>query len=436
MTEPDTVRFIEGGLTGATMLLLAALIAACLAAEAFFSGSEVALVSVDRNRIRRRAEAGSVTARHVQNLIDRPDRLLSTTLIGTNLAVVTASFLANELFARRFGPGASAWGIVLMIPLILLFGEILPKTFSRRHPETIALKVILPLRFAMLLMTPLVAITSGAARLFVRPFHARGGRLPFVTKEELRMILHAEHRLALERDETSLIKHLVDFADAKAGEHMTPLVDVASLPHTAGLSQAVRLIHERGFSRIPIFADRVDNITGIVEAMDLIDASPEEASLARFIKLPFYVPVTARIDGLLEEFRRTHQEMAVVVDEYGSAVGVLTLEDIVEEIVGDVFDEFDRPGKAGFERSGDGAFLVDGKYKLDELEEKLGVRLPRAGYETVAGLTSHLFQKVPKAGETLEQDGIRITIIDASQRTVRRIRLEIVGQVGSGARPA
>jgi len=170
--------------------------------------------------------------------------------------------------------------------------------------------------------------------------------------------------------------------------------------------------------------------------MDLIDASPEETSLSRFTKLPFYVPVTARIDGLLEEFRRTHQEMAVVVDEYGSAVGVLTLEDVVEEIVGDVFDEFDRPGKAGFERSGDGAFIVDGKYKLDLLEDKLGLRLPRAGYETVAGLTSHLFQKVPKAGETLEQDGLKITIIDASQRTVRRVRIELTGQAGTGSKPA
>jgi len=412
--------------TGATLALLCGLIVAFLALEAFFAASEVALVSVDRTRIRRGAQTGSRAARMVQRLMERPDRVLSTTLIGTNIAVVSASFLANEMIARRFGPEMSAWAILVMIPLILLFGEILPKTISRRHPEAVALKVAFPLRLAMMALTPLVAITSGAARLFVRPFHGRGGRLPFVTKEELRMILQADHRIELERDESNLIKHLLDFADAKASEHMTPLVDTVSLPHTASLQDAARAIHERGFSRIPVYTERVDNITGIVEAMDLIDATPGETPLAPYLKKPFYVPETARIDRLLDEFRRQHQEMAVVVDEYGSASGVLTLEDIIEQIVGDVLDEFDRPGKAGIERVAEGVYVVDGRYKLDDLERKLGAELRRAGYETVAGLTTHLFQKVPAAGETLVHEGLRFTVIDASQRAVRKVRVERV----------
>jgi CBS domain containing-hemolysin-like protein len=401
-------------------------IALCLAVEAFFAGSEVALVSLDRSRIRRRAEAGSAAAGQVLTLLERPERLLSTTLIGTSLSVVAASFLANEMFARRFGPELSAWAIVMMIPLILLFGEILPKTISRRHAEAISLKVVFPLRLAMFALTPVVAVTSGVARLLVRPFRARAGRLPFVTKEELRMILHADQRHALERDEASLIKHLIDFADAKAREHMTPLVDVAALSVEATLADAVRLIHERGFSRIPIYTGRVDNITGLVEAMDLIDAHPEQASLASCIKKPFYVPETARIDRVLEEFRKHHQEMAVVVDEYGAAVGVLTLEDIIEQIVGDVLDEFDRPGRTGIEKKDEGVLLVDGRCRIDDLEETLGMHFPRAGYETVAGLVGHLFQKVPLAGEVLEQAGLRITVVDASQRTVGRVKMEIL----------
>lgn len=406
------------------MTILATLIALCLLTEAFFSGSEVAFVSVDRSRIRRRAEGGSAAARAVQSILERPERLLSTTLIGTNLSVVAGSFLANEMFARRFGPGASVWAVAMMIPLILLFGEILPKTISRRHAEAIALKTVLPLKAAMLALSPMVALTSGAARLLVKPFRARADKLPFVTKEELRMILQVEHRIALEKDEASLIKHLIDFADAKAREHMTPLVDVASLPAQATVADAVAMIHERGFSRLPVYNDRVDNITGLVEAMDLIDALAGTQTLIPFLKKPFYVPETARIDRLLDEFRKNHQEMAIVVDEYGSAVGVLTLEDIIEQIVGDVLDEFDRPGRVGIERAGDGVFIVEGKCRLDDLEREMGIEFPRAGYETAAGMASHLFQKVPKAGETLEHGGFRLTVVDASQRTVRKLRVE------------
>ena len=415
-------------LSGAAMT---GLIGICLVVEAFFSGSEVALVSADRARIRRKAEAGSSAAHQIQILMERPERVLSTTLLGTNISVVTASFLANELAAQRFGPGASAWSIVLMIPLILLFGEILPKTISRRHAEIIALKVAWPLRAATVLLSPVVAVTSGAARLVVRPFRARADKHPFVTKEELRMILEAEHRLALEKDEARLIHRLLDFADAKAKEHMTPLVDVASLQHTAGVQEAVRVIHERGFSRLPIYTDRVDNITGLVEAMDLIDSSPDETSLSPYFKKPLYVPESARIDRLLDELRRSHQEMAVVVDEYGSAAGIITLEDIIEEIVGDVMDEFDRPGKTGLERVGEGIFVVDGKYKLDDLEEALGAHLPRAGYETVAGLAAHLFQKVPRAGEMVSHDDVRLTVIDSTQRTVRKVKIEILPRTPS-----
>jgi CBS domain containing-hemolysin-like protein len=407
--------------------VLVGLIALCLLAEAFFSGSEVALVSADRARIRRRAEGGSTAARRVQSLMDRPERVLSTTLVGTNLSVVAGSFLGNELFARRFGPEASAWAILMMAPLILLCGEILPKTISRRHADAIALRVALPLQGVMTLLAPVVSLMSGAARLVVRLFSRRAVANPFVTKEELRLILQADHRLALEKDEAGLIRRLVDFADARVREHMTPLVDVAGLPQEASVRAAIALIHERGFSRLPVHAGRVDNIVGVVQAMKLIDAPPEawdDPIHPAWTATPFYVPETARIDRVLDEFRRHQQEMAIVVDEYGSASGVITLEDVVEEMVGDVLDEFDRPGASGLERVGPAVVVADGKLKLDRLEKALDVSLPRAGFETVGGLAAHLFQKVPRAGESLTHEGLRYTILDATQRAVRRVKVE------------
>jgi putative hemolysin len=407
--------------------VLLGLIALCLATEAFFSGSEVALVSADRARIRRRAESGSAAARRVQSMMEHPERVLSTTLVGTNLSVVAGSFLANELFARRFGPSASAWAIVVMAPLILLCGEVLPKTLGRRHADTVALRVSLPLRLLMGLMTPVVALMSASARLVVRVFSRRAARNPFVTKEELRLILQADHRLTLEKDEARLVRRLVDFADARVREHMTPLVDVVAVPQEATVREAVRLIHERGFSRLPVYAGRMDNIVGIAQAMKLIDAPPEtwDAPLRDgWTSEPFYVPETARIDRVLDDFRRHQQEMAIVVDEYGSAAGLITLEDVVEEMVGDVLDEFDRPGKSGLERVGPGTVVADGKLKLDRVESALAVSLPRAGFETVGGLAVHLFQKVPRAGESLTHDGLRFTILEATQRAVHRVKIE------------
>ncbi|MGH9868429.1 MAG: hemolysin family protein [Candidatus Polarisedimenticolia bacterium] len=411
--------------------LLVSLILLAILAEAFFSGSEVAIVSADRARIRRRAEAGRAAARRLQAMMERPERVLSTTLIGTNLSVVAASFLANELFARRFGPQASWWAIPAVAPVILLFGEILPKTLARRHAETIALLAAWPLRAIMFVMTPAVAVMSGIARLVVRAFSKRVPRNPFVTKEELRHILQADHRLVLQKEEARLIRRLLDFADARARQPMTPLVDVVSISKDATVRDAARIIHERGFSRLPVHAGRPDNIVGIVQAMRLIEAPPErwdEPIAPGWMTQPFYVPESARIDRLLDEFRKQQQEMAIVVDEYGSAVGLLTLEDIVEEIVGDVLDEFDRPRKSGLERIDTGIVVADGKVRLEVVEKALDIILPREGYETVGGLAAHLFQKVPKAGETLDHEGLRITILEATQRHVRRVRIERLGE--------
>ncbi len=403
---------------------LAALIAMCLVIEAFFAGAEVAVVSADRGRLRRRAEAGSRGARRLLRLMEHPERVLSATLIGSSLSVVTAAFLANELCVRTLGPGSTVWGMVVMVPLILLLGEILPKSIARKHADRLAPAVSWPLAASMAALSPLVWAASAIARLALKPFHRRARRLPFVTREELQMVLQAEHRLALERDEASLIRRMLNFADARAREHMTPLVDVASLPHDAMLHEAAALIKERGFSRIPIYTGRLDNITGIVEAMDLIDAPTVGGAVSLYVKRPLYVPETASIDRLLEEFRRQQQEMAIVVDEYGSAVGVLTLEDIIEQIVGDVMDEFDRPGRSAIERVGAAGFVVDGRVKLDDLSAALDMTLPREGFETAAGLVAHLFQKVPHAGDTLTHEGLRITVLDASPRTVRRVKIE------------
>ena len=411
---------------------LVALIGLCLVLEAFFTGAEVSFVSADRGRIRRRADAGSAAARRVARMMERPERVLSATLIGSSLSVVTAAFMANELCVRTLGPGSAAWGMLVMIPLILLGGQIIPKSIARRHADRVAPALAWPLTAAMAVLAPLVWAAAAVARLAVRPFHRRARRLPFVTREELDMVLQAQHRLSLERDEASLIRRMLNFADARAREHMTPLVDVASLSSDATLHEAATLIKERGFSRVPIYTGRPDNITGIVEAMDLIDAPSAGGAVSLYTKKPLYVPETASIDRLLDEFRRLQQEMAIVVDEYGTAVGVLTLEDIIEQIVGDIMDEFDRPGRSGIERAGGSVLLVDGRVKLDALCAALDMELPREGYETAAGLVAHLFQKVPRAGESLTHEGLRITVLDASPRAVRRVRIEKAG-AGPGA---
>jgi CBS domain containing-hemolysin-like protein len=403
---------------------LFASVAALVTGEAFFALSEIALISASRARLRALAESGSGAAGCAVALLAKPERLLATALTGTDLCLVSAAFAANEAAARLLGEARSAWAIAALAPFILVFGEFLPKAIARRHPDRLATLVAYPIRAAMTLLSPVVSVAGGFSRLFLSAVSRSDARHPFVTREELRAVLRAERRASFDPEDATLIHRLLGMAGSRVREIMTPLPDVISIPASVTRANAAETIRRHGFSRLPVYQDRTDNIVGVVHTMDLIEAGGEETEISRYIRRPLYIPEAGKLEQLLDEFRRRGQELAVVVDEYGAASGIVTLEDVLEELVGDILDEFDRPRKESLERETSGALIAEGNIRLTDLSENLGVRFPRAGYETLSGFMAHRLQRIPKEGDRVDFEGLRLFVLEAGGRRVRKVRIE------------
>ena len=404
--------------------VLFACVGAMLLTEAFFALSEIALISASRERLQAKAESGSGAAACALRLLERPERLLATSLIATNFSLVGSSFAANEAAARILGSDRSWWAIFLLAPVILLFAEILPKAMARRHADALAPTVAYPVRAAMAILSPMVAAAGGFSRAITSSLRKPGIKDPYVTKEELRAILLAERRAALDPDEARLIHRLLGLAGAHVREVMTPLPDVVSLPSKATVAEAVEKIRRHGFSRIPVYQDRTDNIIGAVHTMDLVNAAPDAASIQPLLRRAYYVPESGRLEQLLDQFRKKGHEMAVVVDEYGAASGIVTMEDVLEELVGDILDEFDRPRRDILDRSASGECSAGGNVHLGDLSEALGVEFPREGYETLAGFIAHRLQRIPKIGDRVVFEGLTLTVTEASDRRVKKVGIE------------
>jgi putative hemolysin len=402
-------------------------------AEAFFALSEIALISASRERLQSRAQAGSRSAAVAQRLLAQPERLLATTLIATNLTLVASSFAANEAAARLIGPERSWWAIAVLVPVILVFAEILPKFLARRYADSLALVVAIPVKATMFVLSPAVALAGGFSRAVTGRFKRPGTKQQYVTKEELKALVLAERSAELDPDEARLITRLLGMAGARIREVMTPLPDVVSVPGTASLSLVCETIRKHGFSRLPVFQDRTDNIIGVVHAMDLIMAPPEAGQFKQFVRKAYYVPESGKVDQLLEEFRKRGHELAVVVDEHGAAAGIVTMEDLLEEMVGEILDEFDRPVRDTFRVSGPGEYLAEGNVPVGEVSERLNLAIPRSGYETLAGFIAYRLQRIPKLKDSITHGRFKFTVVEATERRVKLVKIEEAGDESGGA---
>jgi CBS domain containing-hemolysin-like protein len=307
---------------------------------------------------------------------------------------------------------------------MLVFGEVIPKAIARERATGFILWLFPVIETAGKLLTPL---TWGANTLVTWAL-ALVGREPtstrqFVSREELKLLLQMEPEEAdVTVTEAEMIDKIFDLGETAVREVMVPLVDVAALPETATPADAVGLIHERGFSRIPVFTDRVFNIVGVVTAMDLLRRGGETPDLRALMRPATYVPETKRIDDLLREMQKNRVQLAVVVDEYGGAVGIVTVEDIVEEIVGEIRDEHDRTPDT-VERLPDGSYRVAGRANIDEVNEALEWELPKGDFETVAGLALATLHRIPLVGEVFRVGPYAVTVLEADKRRVLTVRI-------------
>ena len=404
-----------------------------LVLQALFAGYETGFVSANPIRLRYLSEnEHSTRAARLLRYIQRPDRMLTTLLIGTNIMVVTCtlsvSTVVGQLLPSFAGLGNDIISTVIVAPIMLVFSEILPKSVFRTHPTRLSLALFPIIDFFNLLLAPITFPISWLSRaLFYMFGESRQHLSPHMsTLEDVRDLVDegVDHG-ALEPEEQEMIHSVIDLQATTAKEIMVPRIEVQAAPDTITRAELIQLFVSTGRTRIPIYHETIDSIVGVVNVYNILaDTEPERDDIARFIRPVRHVPDTIRVDDLFRELKRMKQHIAVVADEYGGTDGLVTIEDIVEEIFGEIQDEYDEE-ESPIQRLGPLAYVVDARMALSEVAEVTGVPIEDERVETIGGWLMHVAGHIPLQGQVVESDRFRMTVLDGAANRVSRIRLDI-----------
>ena len=397
----------------------------CLGVEAFFSGSEIGVVSADRMKLRHQASKGSRGAQLALKLLERPEWLLSTTLVGTNIAVVTNTTIATALMIRLFGEAYSWLAILLVAPLIWIFGEIVAKSAFQQRADSFTPRVVFVLSAASYLFLPILVVFSGITRVLTRLLGDKGSPNPFTLREEIAAMMDMS---AVEGDilpaERKMIRRMFNFGETTAKDIMVPMIDVTAVARDSSCGEARRTAVVHAHKRLPVYDQRVDRIIGTLNTLDLLQ-EPDAKPITPFVRKAHFVPDTVSVETLLANFREGAASMAVVVDEYGGAKGIVMLEDILEVIVGDLEDEFDAPAATGgwLRKIDEHDYLVSGQIELKRLIGELGLDLPAGRYRTLAGFLMHTTKSIPPVGSVIHYRDITFTVERGTAQAAQEVRV-------------
>lgn len=414
------------------ILLIIIPIICFLIMEAFFSGSETAIISANKMRLKALADRGDTRAKLASQLFKKPERLLGTTLVGTNISTIAATTLASIvvshlLLRSRYITDQTGLETTIatittltMTPFILIFGEIIPKSICRAKANSMALTISPLLKWASTVLYPVVTVVTKVSSSLALIFSRRSGHKPFTVKEELRFLARlSEKEGLLGPQQRQMIHSVFDLERQIIGSAMVPLIDVMSIEKNTSLEEFYDLVAETRFSRFPVYDERVDNIIGLVNVLDVLYSTDSAEDISQFISDNIiYFPESKHITTSLQELQRGHHPMAFVVDEYGGVTGMITIEDLVEEIVGEIRNEWVH-AKDGFDES---TLECDGRVEIDEINERLGTDIPKHGYETIAGFVIDQMDKIPAAGEETAWKNLRIIVLEADRRSVSKVK--------------
>ena len=397
----------------------------CVVIEGFFSGSEIAVVSASKAKLRMKAKAGNKGAKLAEHYLETPEKLLATTLLGTNLATVTFSVTVALFLVFGNYDNAEFLAVLAVTPMTLVFGEIIPKTTFQQHADQWVTKLVYPLRLATWLFSPLVFVMSGFAKLMLS-FFGNEQKRAFVTREELGILIDMDGGEDISPDEREMISNVLDMSKAEVGHLMVPLSEVTALPVETTLREASRELADKGYSRLPVYEERIDNMVGVLHVFDFLRAGVlhRDKPIGDVAKAPVFVPESKLAVTLLRELQKNGQTMAIVVDEYGGAVGIVTIEDLLEEIVGDIEDEHDKEQAAPLVPERPGVWRVEARESVERINEECGLSLPLSeDYETLAGFLLEVFKRIPGQGETVHMGGATLRITKASQRAIEEVQV-------------
>ncbi|MCT4593680.1 MAG: hemolysin family protein [Anaeromicrobium sp.] len=398
-----------------------------LLASSIFSSSETALMSLNKIKIRHMLEEGMKEANLVHKLISNPNRLLSSILVGNNIVNIAASALATSLAISYFGNIGVTISTIIMTLLVLIFGEITPKTLAAQHSEKVALKVSKVMYMNMIVLTPITKLITLITDFLVRLLGGETEKKSvLITESELKTMINVSHEEGvLEIEEREMIHNVFKFTDAHVKTVMVHRTDVCFVSDVASYDEVIEIFRKEQYSKIPVYKDCADNVVGVLNVKDLIFLEDKSLfDIKKIMKKPYFTYEFKKTIEIFEEMKDNRIPIAIVLDEYGGTAGIVTMEDLVEEIVGDIEDEYgDYEEK--FQIIKDGEFMVHGSTKIHVINELIGVNLQSDKFDSIGGLVIDKIGRLPDVGETIEYENIKFIIQDINKNRIGKLKILI-----------
>ena len=398
-----------------------------LSASAFFSSAETALMTSNKLRIRNLAENGDKRAEKVLEITANTDKMLSAILIGNNIVNLSASALSTTLTLKLFGSSLVGVATGILTFLILVFGEITPKNVASKNAEDMALKYIGIISVLVIVLTPAIYIVNKVAGIVISLFIKNNDDNNMVTEDELRAMVEVSHEDGvIEKEEKKMIVNVVDFGDTVAGDIMLPRVDMVMVSVESSYGEILKIFREERYTRIPVYEESPDNVIGILNVKDcLLIEDKENFSVKEHLREPLYTYEYKKTSSLMVDMRKTGANIVIVLDEYGTTVGLITLEDMLEEIVGEIRDEFDADEDEGITKISETEYLIDGSTNLDDVNDRIGLELSSEEYESIGGIIMEKLGRLPVEGEVITFDNIILTVKKMDHARIEKVGLKL-----------
>lgn len=397
----------------------------------FFSSAETAISSVNRVRIRSLAEEQNKRAILLQKILDQNSKILSTILIGNNIANIAASSITTTFVIKIWGNYAIGIATGILTGLVLIFGEIVPKTMALNKAEKIALNYAPILHFLLILFTPLVFLIDSFSNAMLRLLGIENNQHDAMTETDLKTYVAVGHEDGvLEQEEREMILNVVDMDHSNVKDVMIPRINMVSIEDTCTYEECLNLFRESMYTRIPVYHEEPENIIGLINIKDFIFIQNREAfSLSSILRKAHFTFEYKNTSDLMMELRQESQTVSFVLNEYGSCVGMVTMEDLLEEIVGEIRDEYDEDEENNLVESAPGVYVIEGSMKLDDINDRLGTTLESEDYDSIGGILFGILDRVPENGDQVTTDeGILLTALSVDQNRITKVQMELPGE--------
>jgi putative hemolysin len=401
-----------------------------LALSGFFSGSETAFLALDRMRVKYLQQKQRPGADRLAKLLESPDRLLGGILVGNNLVNIAASVVATGLLVRHFGERGEFLTVLILTPVLLIFSEVCPKTYAAQNPEKMSFLVLKPITIVLWLFAPVVRIVTMVSGLLTGLLHGKKKEEPPLSEDEIKSIIQVgEESGVVTAKQRRMLHSIFDLSETRVRDVMLPRTEVVGITTGSSFQEVLEVIRDSGHSRFPVFDESLDNIVGIIHSKDVLAFAdrPDEFLLVNNYRKPFFAPESKRVGVLLQTFRQKREHLAIVVDEYGGVEGIVTLEDVVEEIVGEIHDEYDIE-EVDFRQLGTQTYLADGAVTLRTVNRRFQLELPEEHVTTLAGYLLQLMGKIPGEGDRCEADGVFFSVQRMDGRRIEEVIMTLPDQ--------